>query len=66
MNATHAGTLALPAPSRMIGVELLSERELTEIEGGNLWAGVALITGAGLLACVIGVGVGVGLYYLMG
>jgi hypothetical protein len=65
MNATETAT-ALSLPGGIVGVELLSERELTEIEGGGLWAAVGLISGAGLLACVIGVGVGVGLYYLMG
>lgn len=65
MNATQEAVLAFPATGR-VGVELLSERELTEIEGGNLWPAVGLLTGAGLLACVIGAAIGVGLYYLVG
>ena len=41
---------------------LLTEQEMTGTEGGGLWAGVGVILGAGLLACVLGAGVGVALY----
>lgn len=66
MNGSNQAGLALNQTPSLIGIELLSERDLTEIEGGSLWAGVGMVLGGGLLACVIGVGVGVGLYYLMG
>ena len=66
MNGTNQATLALDPRQAFIGVELLSEQELNEIEGGTLWIGIGMVIGAGALACVIGVGIGVGLYYMMG
>ncbi len=65
MNASNQAALMDPRHS-FIGVELLSERELNEIEGGNLWIPIGIAVGAGALACAIGVGIGVGLYYLVG
>jgi hypothetical protein len=46
-------------------VRPLDDDEMALIVGGAIWAAVGVLLGAGALACVIGVAVGVALYVVL-
>lgn len=60
MNTTQTAELSLAGP---IDVQLLTEEELFSIKGGKVYLAVAALAGGGAAALVVGVIVGLAIYY---
>lgn len=55
----------LDALSQPLEIELLGEDELQAIEGGSMFQAAAMLCAGGGVACILGVIVGVAVYYVV-